>query len=227
MQDRYVGGVGDFGKLALLRHLMDGRRLAVCWYLTRGDGEVDNQGRHFEYLNRPEEFRHFAPEVFDQLAAIVGAPFRIADAITAVQMSGLLGTATFHRNQVPRHTPLRRIWADELVSAVQGADLIFLDPDYGIQGARLTARHAALSEIAALRRQDRVLVVCHHQSGRRAEPRYLADRMRSVGCGRVEVVRLRLVLSRFYVVSDHDERISDRIAAFARKWGNRAATYRF
>ena len=29
MQLRYVGGIGDFGKFALLRHLMTDRRLAV------------------------------------------------------------------------------------------------------------------------------------------------------------------------------------------------------
>lgn len=227
MQERYVGSVGDFGKLALLRHLMEGRRLAVCWYLTGGNGDVNNHHRHFEYLRRPDEFRHFAPEVFDQLAEIVDAPCRIADAFTAVQMSGLLGSAVFHRSEVPRYASLRGTWAADLVNSVNGTDLVFLDPDHGIQGGRLTARHAALSEIAALRRHDRALVICHRQSGRRAEARYLADQMRSVGCDRIEVIRFRLGFSRFYVVSDHDTLMSERIAEFVRKWGNRLKTYQF
>jgi len=38
MQRRYVGGIDDFAKFALLRHVMKHRRLAVCWYLT-GENE--------------------------------------------------------------------------------------------------------------------------------------------------------------------------------------------
>ena len=38
MQRRYAGGIDDFAKFALLRHVMKHRRLAVCWYLT-GENE--------------------------------------------------------------------------------------------------------------------------------------------------------------------------------------------
>jgi hypothetical protein len=34
---------------------------------------------------------------------------------------------------------------------VRDANLVFLDPDNGVQGKRLTSRHVALAEIAALR----------------------------------------------------------------------------
>jgi hypothetical protein len=39
MQERRFGSIGDFVKLAFLRHLQDGRHLAVCWYLT-GQGQI-------------------------------------------------------------------------------------------------------------------------------------------------------------------------------------------
>src|SRR5271166_3720994 len=52
MQDRWAGNIGDFGKLALLRQLMDGRGLAVCWYLTC-DQDEPYHGKYFDYLNRP------------------------------------------------------------------------------------------------------------------------------------------------------------------------------
>jgi len=72
MQDRNVGNVGDFGKLALLRCLMEGHRLAVGWYLTSAESESKHDRKGFDYLNRPDEFRHLAPEIFDALAKIVG-----------------------------------------------------------------------------------------------------------------------------------------------------------
>ena len=225
MQVEYVGSVGDFAKLALLRHLMEGRQLAVCWYLTNANGHAADRDKHFEYLNRPEEFRHFAPEIFDHCKALATSDRDGPDPITTVQISGLLRNAFFHRSEVPRQATLRGQWVEELAKAVNGADLVFLDPDVGIEGQRLTSRHVALLEIAALRRQNRALIISHRQSGRRDEVKFLAGRMRQVGCDRMELVRFRLVSSRFYVICDHDEVLSERLAAFVRKWGGRVRSY--
>jgi hypothetical protein len=226
MQLQYLGGIGDFGKFALLRHLMKDRRLAVCWYLTGENEEIKDRERHFDYLKHPDDFRHFAPEVFDQLAEFAGGSGGVVDPLTELQTSRVLGNAVFLRKQVPKRVSLRRLWVDELVASVHGADLVFLDPDYGIQGKRLTNRHVALAEIAALRLPHRALIISHHQSGRRSEVKFLADRMRSLGCDPVEIIRLRLVTSRLYVITDHDSAMSELIAAFARKWGNRVKSYR-
>jgi hypothetical protein len=227
MQNQRVGDIGDFGKLVLLRHIMEGRRLAVCWYLTRDASERTRQRRYFDYLDRPEEFRHLSPEIFDALREIVSRNRHGLHGVTALETSGLLGDALFHRDEVPKGAALRRRWIDDLVASVDAANLVFLDPDKGIQGTRLTPKHVAVSEIAALRRQDRALVVVQRHSGRRSDAAFIASRMQSLGCDRIELVRLRLVLSRFYVVADHDDDMSERIAAFARKWGNWVKTYRF
>jgi hypothetical protein len=230
MQIQYIGGIGDFGKLALLRHLRKDRRLAVCWYLTGENDETKDREKHFNYLKRPDEFRHLAPEVFDWLAEIVDGIDTVADPLTALQMNGIMNgifnDSVFLRNEVPKRASLRRPWAEGLVRSVNGANLVFLDPDNGIQGKRLTNRHVALNEVAALRQPDRVIIICHHQSGRRGEARFLADRMRSLGCDPVEVIRLRLVTSRYYVILDHDQAMTELIAAFVRKWGNWVKSYR-
>ena len=84
----------------------------------------------------------------------------------------------------------------------------------------------ALAEIATLRLPDRTLIIGHHRSGRRSEAKFLADRMRSLGCDPVEIIRLRLGTSRFYVIADHDSAIAELIATFARKWGNRVKSYK-
>jgi len=227
MRDRWVGNIGDFGKLALLRHLTADRRLAVCWYITGRTGEDTNSERYFDYLQRPEEFRHLAPEVFDALSAIEGDRRNRYPRLTALEASGLLGDALFHSRSVPRRASLREIWAKELVESVDQADLVFLDPDNGLQGKRLTPKHVALYEVAALRRPDRALMIVQRQSGRRFEARYLAECLQSLGCRPIELIRFRLVSSRFYVIADHDETMSERIAGFARKWGNWVKTYGF
>ena len=136
-----------------------------------------------------------------------------------------MGNAVFLRKEVPKGVSLRRLWVDELVASVRGTNLVFLDPDYGIDGKRLTNRHVALAEIAALRLPDRALIIGHRQSGRKSEVKFLADRMRSLGCDPVDIIRLRLVTSCFYVVVDHDSAMTELIATFVRKWGNRIKSY--
>jgi hypothetical protein len=225
MQVEQIGGVGDFGKFALLRHLAKDRRLAVCWYLTgEWDGGKDRD-RHFDYLKRPDDFRHFDQEVFDRLLEFDGGSRALIDPLTDLHMSGMLENAVFLRQQVPRQASLRRQWPDALVSSVRGTNLVFLDPDAGIQGKRLTPSHVALAEIAALRSPDRALIIGHQQSGRRSEVKFIADQMRSLGCDPIEIIRLRLVTSRFYVIADHDGAMTDLIAAFVRKWGDRVKSY--
>ena len=226
MQRRYVGGIDDFAKFALLRHVMKHRHLAVCWYLTGENEERKDRERYFDYLKHPDDFRHFAPALFDQLAEFDGGSGGVVDPLVELQMTRILGNAVFLRKEVPKRVSLRRLWADELVCSVRGANLVFLDPDYGIEGRRLTNRHVALAEIVALRLRDRALIIGHHQSGRRSEAKFLADRMRSLGCDPVEIIRLRLGTSRFYVIADHDSAIAELIATFSRKWGNRVKSYK-
>ena len=225
MQTSNIGGIGDFGKLALLRHVMKGRRLGVCWYPAGETSDKSDGKSNFEYLSRPEEFRHLAPEVFDALREIAGRFSAVGDSLTALQMSGIMGDTMFLRNEVPTRASLRRAWVEGLVSSVRDANLVFLDPNNGVQGKRLTCRHVALAEIAALRRPDRSLIIGHRHSGRRAEARFLLGQMRSLGCDPVEIIRLRLVTSRFYVICDHDALMTDLIAGFVRKWGNWAKAY--
>jgi hypothetical protein len=227
MQDQWAGNIGDFGKLALLRQLMDGRRLAICWYLTCGQDEQPYRGKYFDYLNRPGEFRHLAPEIFDTLKEIADDSRQDVNRIGALETSGLLDGALFHRRKVPKRASLREMWAKDLVESISDANLVFLDPDNGIQGKRITPKHVALAELAALRREDRALVLVQRQSGRQAEARYLAEQLQSLGCHRIELIRFRLVASRFYVVADHDNAMSERIASFSRKWGKWVKTYWF
>jgi len=225
MQVGQIGGVGDFGKFALLRHLKKDRRLAVCWYLTGESGEAKDRDKHFSYLRRPDDFRHFDPEVFDRLVEFDGGSRALIDPLTDLHMSKILENAVFLRQQVPSRSSLRRQWLDALVESVGRANLVFLDPDAGIQGKRLTPGHVALAEIAALRLPDRALIVGHRHSGRRSEVKFIGDQMRSIGCDPVEIIRLRLVTSRFYVIADHDSGMAELIAAFVRRWGDRVKSY--
>ena len=225
MQERRFGSIGDFVKLAFLRHLKEGRHLAVCWYVTGQGANRPLAEKHFAYLKRPGEFRNLAPEVFDTLKSVSESSTLGSGYITALEASGVLSGAVFNHEQVPRRAARRKSWTTSLVDSVTKANLIFLDPDNGIQGRRLTPKHVALAEIAALRRQDRALVTVQHQSGQKLEVRSIAERLKSIGCHRLEIVRFRLVSSQFYVIVDYDSALDARISSFARKWGNWVKIY--
>ena len=227
MQQRRFGSIGDLVKLAFLHHLQEGRHLAVCWYLTGQGANRPLPQKHFAYLKRPTEFRNLAPEIFDTLKSIVESSTVGLSYITALEASGVLNDAVFHHEQVPKRAALRKSWTTSLVDSVSKANLIFLDPDNGIQGRRLTPKHVALAEIAALRRQERALVTVQHQSGQKLEVKSIAERLKYIGCQRLEIVRFRLVSSQFYVIVDYDNSLDARISCFARKWGNWAKIYHF
>ena len=51
MKNQYVGDIGDYTKLALLRVIENaGFSIGVNWYLTPDDKD-SKDGRHIEYLN--------------------------------------------------------------------------------------------------------------------------------------------------------------------------------
>jgi hypothetical protein len=61
----------------------------------------------------------------------------------------------FHRVRVPS-TDNRQGWAEEMKRVLQGANLIFLDPDNGVGE---TERHATLAEVKTMRQSGRAIVL--------------------------------------------------------------------
>ena len=96
MQNRYVGDVGDFVKLALLRMLSPGHQIGVVWYLV-ADERHNGDGRHITYLKK-DEWRQLDPELFDGLRRIVENSER---SIAALEQSGFLQNCRFMSSQVP------------------------------------------------------------------------------------------------------------------------------
>ena len=138
MQDNYVGDIGDYGKYGLLRNVTaTGLRLAVNWYQvkpTRPGKQED--GKYISYLDKPEVYRHYDPELFDCLAGIVRRHKR---SIEEIETSGVL-TAVFFSDTL---TPASRSnWHQAALFATTGADVVFLDPDNGLESTKMRQRRA-------------------------------------------------------------------------------------
>jgi hypothetical protein len=131
MKNQYVGDINDYRKYGLLR-LLSGRgalSTAVCWMLTEGDGRGD--GEKTAYLNQPGKYRSYDPDLFDSLQRLVRAD--CARDVGAVERAGILPAAMFHSARLTDDPDERRQYMDAFFRAAAGCDLIFFDPDNGIE----------------------------------------------------------------------------------------------
>lgn len=190
MQDRYTGDIGDYGKYGLLRQLCgihpeaaDRLRLGVIWYrpdpLTVANENADD-GKFTSYLRQdPEEgFRPCDPVLYDALHKIV---VQCKDRrVKKVELSGVLGPdALFYDAYAPgpaaqtrgeaRAVP-RRAWTEQALRATESCEIVFLDPDNGLEPQSVAIRHKAavkyayLEEVAPLVERGQSLVIYHHLS---------------------------------------------------------------
>jgi hypothetical protein len=173
MQDRYAGDVGDFGKFGLLRHLCgktaqdDHPTLTsgVIWYRV-ADETHNGDGRHTSYLKRnplnDRRFRACDETVYDALAALVDGKRR---SVAALEGADLLTNAVYWHEVISRP---RGGWFDRALKAIAGCDVVFVDPDNGIERADLRDTQARSrkfvfrSEIQSLVLQGKSVVVYHH-----------------------------------------------------------------
>jgi hypothetical protein len=222
VQDRYAGDVGDFGKFAVLRALTAGRKLGVCWYRCSGAGEYNNDGRHIDYLGRPERYRALDPVAFDAMANVVAT----GRSLRALEAAALLSGATYHGAEIPHDKGRRREWFRELREVVDDCDLVFTDADNGFEWSQLTPKCVARDEARVLRRRGRALLMYHHQTrrlgGAMADFQRFAAWLFDVGARTVEGVRLRPYSSRFYLLVDGDAMLSRSLRVFADRWGDHA-----
>lgn len=135
MKDQYAADVNDYLKYALLRALAGVHRgtLQVCWMLTASDGRAD--GGRLAYLDDQEGFGDLDPGVFQALGAMVRGGQR---SVAAVQDSGVLGRASFHATVLDDGAVARESYFAQLWPALGVDDLVFFDPDNGLQVASVT-----------------------------------------------------------------------------------------
>jgi hypothetical protein len=166
MKNQYFGDINDYRKYGLLRAILEATdlRLLVGWMLTSNDGSSD--GKRTDYLEDPHRWRSYDPPLFDGLKALLSnAPER---SVTLIERSGLLPAATYHADVVPSKAEARTLWFDSLREAADGCDLVFLDPDIGIEvkskafGRKDSTQYVYWREIEALWASGQSLLIYQH-----------------------------------------------------------------
>lgn len=164
MKEQYVGDVNDYRKYALLRLLSrSGLRLGVCWMLTPNDGRSD--GNKLGYLDQPKQKRH-DPELFALLQRVRNEPD--TRRLVLIEGSEILPGAVFVNTIVPEPLFERQLWFKQASAALAQTDLVFFDPDNGIEvgsvgkGRRNSSKYVYRDELATTYRAGHSLLVYQH-----------------------------------------------------------------
>lgn len=184
MKEQYVGDVNDYRKYALLRLLgRSGLRLGICWMLTPNDGRSD--GNKLAYLDQAKQERH-DPELFALLRQVRNEPD--ARRLVLIEGSRALPGAVFVNTIVPEPLFERQLWFKQASAALADTDLIFFDPDNGIEvssvakGRRNSSKYVYRDELATTYRAGHSLLVYQHFQRKERESfvRAVAEDLRRV-----------------------------------------------
>lgn len=166
MKHQYLGDINDYRKFCILRHLASqGRiRIGVCWMLTPDDQGQD--GRKTSYLNRPEVWRDRDPDLFDILQRVVNeSEGRL---LSQIEGSDAIPGAVYFDEIVPDETKARSGYMRRALDSLAGVDLIFFDPDNGIEinskpkGRKLSSKFLYWDEITNAFRPGRSVLIYQH-----------------------------------------------------------------
>lgn len=149
MKHQYFGDVNDYRKYGLLRKLQahSGLRLGVCWMLTEDDGR--NDGNFVSYLTQPAKWRSHDPELYDGLETAISHGRHL----DRVREQEFLPGAVIVDAVVPDKRHERETFAAAALHNLVGTDLLFFDPDNGLEiasspaGSKGSSKYVMRTEI--------------------------------------------------------------------------------
>jgi hypothetical protein len=247
VQHRYVGDVGDFSKLGLLRILTNHRRvddgpslrLGVVWCLARPDNEVD--GKIVDYLEpesrQGKRLRPCDPDLYDRLRQLVHV--NRERNLGAIQQVGALPNSTvwfedeLSCDSITSHERIERRagWMIRAQAKTAACDVVFFDPDNGFEiassppGSSKATKFVYYNEIVDFVKRGQSVVVYQHLDRRKS---MVADRLNRVGTllpNAVRfVVRARFGTARAYIIiaaPRHASTLRNRAEEASRLWTDR------
>ncbi|MBI5154156.1 hypothetical protein HZA57_02880 [Candidatus Poribacteria bacterium] len=169
MKDQYFGDVNDYRKYGLLRALSSTglSSMALAWLRTEVEGNSDGGSR--TYVKKPAQYRSFDPELFDFLAREDGQA-RGARSVSRISDSGLLSHAISYDRILTDDASARETYFSVLWNAAAHSELIFFDPDKGIEtdsaipkiGNKESSSYIYWSELTEAWRRGHSLLVYQH-----------------------------------------------------------------
>lgn len=212
MRDQYVGDIGDYVKLGLLRSLK-ANHLGVIWYKTGGK-ENSSDGKFTEYLHDLQN-KEYDEDLFNRLKQIV-----CKDGKRRIErLEKILKGASFYKEEV--QTGERGIWFEKACKKMKGCDLVFVDPDNGLHD-EVSEKHITLAEVKKLAKKHSLLIYHHlsrNQNHRTQIESWLKKLKKEIG-GSYEITAIRAArgASRAFFLLARKESFKKNFKDFAEEW---------
>lgn len=189
MQDRYVGDIGDFGNIGLLRWLTGltspdtdrPLRLGIVQYTHKNE---PSKGGHIGYLSyTPENSQRFQkcdPNLYSVLKGLVFRDNRtIQAAQQAFKQKGILPGNTLYYDKeltfgsatsITVKKEIRERWLRSAFDTTSHADIVFFNPDNGIANresptSNAGTKYAFINDLKRFAKNGNSLVIYHHLRG--------------------------------------------------------------
>lgn len=166
MKNQYFGDINDYRKYGLLRSILGASqlRLLVAWMLTPDDGSTD--GRFVSYLKQPGKWSSHDRVLFKKINDLLENEQERR--VSLIEDTGLLPKAEYFSDDVPDSASARSSWFRSLTEQAQGSDLIFIDPDNGLEveskpyGRKNSSKFIYWREVEALWLSGKSLLIYQH-----------------------------------------------------------------
>jgi len=166
MKNQYFGDINDYKKYSLLRLLSGWGQIetAVCWVLTEDDDRTD--GRRIRYLERPDIWRSYDPIVFEHLREYVLE--KGVRNISHIEKDNILPKCRFYKEFIYDDIDSRTRFFKKFLEFAQGSDLVFFDPDNGLEvksvprGRKRSSKYIYWSEIEVAYRSGHSILLYQH-----------------------------------------------------------------
>jgi hypothetical protein len=224
VNDQYFGDEKDYIKYGLLRCLVSsGLEVGICWMLTPDDSGPD--GRKTQYLLDPQAWRLHDPQLFDALADAVF--LRAERRVSLLESMRLIEPSRFHNELVPDSFQARQRWFARALAALRGSDVIFFDPDNGLEvpsrhmGRKDSSKYLAWDEVAETWEAGCSVLIFQHftRENREIFTRRLVEAVHDfTGGGKVFALRSPSVLYLFACQKAHSVQVEHFLQALEDSW---------
>lgn len=218
MQDRYVGDIGDFGKYLLLKSLCKNNniKLGVNWCYVNHEYSTKekekNDGKYTGYLyqkNKKHKVYKETDEILiNQLRNIVESEYRT---IISIEKNNILPKGTMFFNKETPVGTKRFSWHAESLETLKGCDIIFYDPDNGLEIPtcgklhRDAVKYVYYDEIRDTYSKGKSIIIYQHTNRSKTLETQINERvlqLKGIGIpeNTISVIYSKIGISRFYII---------------------------
>lgn len=227
MKNQYFGDINDYKKYSLIRHLSRWGQLktVVCWLLTGDDKRQD--GNNIQYLQQPNKWRKYDTNLYELLKQNVSV--RGVRDVKVIEKSGLIANCSFFSKFLEDNMESRDEYFSEFLKFAEGSDLVFFDPDNGLEvksiprGKKNSSKYLYWNEVQASFEAGHSVLIYQHfpRMDRESYIDNLVQHFRAITeAKRIFYYKTRHVVFFLLAQLKHEDFFIDNNSNILNTWGN-------